>query len=69
MGLLATYFVLVYCLTYSLTLKMEATYSSETSTNFQRTTRRYIPEDKNLLYHRCEKLKSYVIFIMLYRWQ
>jgi hypothetical protein len=27
---------------------MEATYSSETSVDFQRTTRRYIPEDRTL---------------------
>jgi hypothetical protein len=30
------------------TLKMEATYSSETSVDFQRTTRRYIPEDSTV---------------------
>jgi hypothetical protein len=30
------------------TLKMETTYSSETSVDFQRTTRRYIPEDRIL---------------------
>jgi hypothetical protein len=35
------------CLDYSLTLKVEAIYSSETSVAFRRTTRRYIPEDKN----------------------
>jgi hypothetical protein len=38
-------FNLVSCLAYSLMLKMEAIYSSETSVNFQWTTRRYIPED------------------------
>jgi hypothetical protein len=32
----------------SLTLKMEVTFSSETSINFQRNTRRYIPEDRML---------------------
>jgi hypothetical protein len=31
-----------------LTLKMEAIYSSETSVDFQQTTRRYIPEDSTL---------------------
>jgi hypothetical protein len=36
------------CLAYSLRLKMEATCSSETSNDFQRTTRRYIPEDRTL---------------------
>jgi hypothetical protein len=41
-------FTLVSCLVYSSTLKMEATYSSKTSVDFQRTTRRYIPEDRTL---------------------
>jgi hypothetical protein len=40
---------------------MEAICSSETSVNFQRTTRRYIPEDSTLHNHRCENLKSYNI--------
>jgi hypothetical protein len=40
-------------------LKMEAIYSSERSVDFQRTTRRYIPEDSSLHNHRCENLKSY----------
>jgi hypothetical protein len=35
---------------YSSTLKMEAICSSETSVDFQRTTRRYIPEDGTVLY-------------------
>jgi hypothetical protein len=39
---------LVSCLAYSSTLKMEATCSSETSIDFRRTTRRYIPEDGTL---------------------
>jgi hypothetical protein len=33
------------CLTYSSTLKMQAIVSSEMSVDFQRTTRRYIPEN------------------------
>jgi hypothetical protein len=41
-------FTLVSCLAYSSTLKMEAKCSSETSVEFQRTTRRYIPEDNTL---------------------
>jgi hypothetical protein len=45
-------------LTYSSTLKME-TCSSETSAGFQRTTRRYTPEERTLHNHRCENLKSY----------
>jgi hypothetical protein len=47
------------CSAYSSTLKTEAIYSSETSLDIQRTTRRYIPEDSTLRYHRCENLKSY----------
>jgi hypothetical protein len=39
-------FTLVSCLAYSSTLKMEAICSSETSNDFQRTTRRYILERK-----------------------
>jgi hypothetical protein len=35
-------------LAYSSTVKMEATCSSETSVDFQRTTRRYILEDRNI---------------------
>jgi hypothetical protein len=31
---------------------------SETSVNFQQTTRRYIPEDRILHNRRCENLKS-----------
>jgi hypothetical protein len=34
--------------------------SSETSVDFQRTTRRYIPEDSTLHNYRCENLKSYM---------
>jgi hypothetical protein len=42
-------------------LKMEAIFSSEKSVDFQRTTRRYIPEDSTLhKNHRCENLKSYI---------
>jgi hypothetical protein len=39
---------------------MEATYFSETSVDFQRITRRYIPEDRTLHNHRCENLRSYI---------
>jgi hypothetical protein len=38
-------FTLIYCSAYSSTLKMEAVCSSETSIDFQRTTRRYIPDN------------------------
>jgi hypothetical protein len=51
------------CSAYSSTLKMEAMCSSETSADFQRTTRRYIPEDSTLYNHHCENLKSYTVFL------
>jgi hypothetical protein len=44
----------------SLTLKMEAICSSETSVETQQTTRRHIPEDDSLHNHHCENLKSYM---------
>jgi hypothetical protein len=43
----ATYFMLVSSLAYTLTLKMEAMFSSKTSVDFQRTIRHYIPKDRN----------------------
>jgi hypothetical protein len=45
---IGTCFILVSGLTNSSTLKMEATCSSETSIDFQCTTRRYIPEDRTI---------------------
>jgi hypothetical protein len=47
-------------LAYSSALKMEAMFLSETSVDFQRTTRSYITEYSTLHNHRCENLKSYV---------
>jgi hypothetical protein len=52
-----TALTLVSCSACSLTLKMEATCSSETSADFQRTTQRYIPEDRILHNQPCENLK------------
>jgi hypothetical protein len=40
---------------------MLTTCSSETSVDFQRTTRRYIPEDRTLHNHRCENIRSYTV--------
>jgi hypothetical protein len=40
---------------------IEATYSSETSVDFQQTTRRYIPEDETLRNYRYENLKPYFL--------
>jgi hypothetical protein len=37
--------------------------SSETSVDFQQTTERYTPEDNTLHNHRCENLKSYIVFL------
>jgi hypothetical protein len=47
---LASAITLVSCLSYSSTLKIEATCSSEASVNFQRTTWRYFTEDRTLKY-------------------
>jgi hypothetical protein len=47
------------CLAFSSTLKMQATCSSETSADFKRTKRHYIPQERILLNYRCENLKSY----------
>jgi hypothetical protein len=44
-ALIATCFMLVSCLAYFLTLKMETTGSSKTSVEFQQTTKHYIPDD------------------------
>jgi hypothetical protein len=43
----------------SLTLKIEAICSSETSVETERNTWRHIPEDDTLYNHSCENLKSY----------
>jgi hypothetical protein len=48
-----------------LILKMEASYSSETSVVFQRTTRRCIKKDRILHNHRCENLKTYTVRRMI----
>jgi hypothetical protein len=61
MALLAACFMLVSCLAYSSALKLEATWFSETLVEFQRTTCRYIPEDRILHSHGCENLKSYKV--------
>jgi hypothetical protein len=45
--LLAACLMMVSCLAYYSTLKIEAKCSSETAIYFHQTTRRYIPEDRN----------------------
>jgi hypothetical protein len=63
-------FMLVCCSAYSWTLNMEAIFSSETSVDFERTTRRYIPEVSTLHNHRCENLKSEKwIRLLLVNWE
>jgi hypothetical protein len=57
-ALLAACFMMVSCLAYSLVLKMEAIYPSETSDDFQRTTWRYIPDDINFHNHHWKNLRS-----------
>jgi hypothetical protein len=59
-ALLATSFMLVSCLANYSTLKIKATCSSETSVDFERTTRGYITEYNTLHNHRFENLKSYI---------
>jgi hypothetical protein len=59
-------FLLISSLAYSFILKMEVTYSSETSVDCQWTTC-YVPEHRTLRNHRCENLKSYTSKISLKR--
>jgi hypothetical protein len=59
-SLLATCFMLVYCLAYSSTLKMEVTCPFETSVDFKRTARSYISEDRT--FHETFCLKLWTLF-------
>jgi hypothetical protein len=52
-------FTLVSFLAYSSVLKMDTIFSSETSVDFQRITRHYIPEDITDHNRQSENLKSY----------
>jgi hypothetical protein len=52
-------------LAYSSTLKMKATSSSETSVDFQRTTRRHFPEDRTLHAFFCGRNEDYFFFIQV----
>jgi hypothetical protein len=58
--MLVTCFMLDSSLAYSSTLKMKVTFCSKTSIDFQRRTRRYIPEDSAFHNHCCENFKSYL---------
>jgi hypothetical protein len=53
------------CLANSSTLKMDATCSSKTSVDFQRTAWNYIPRDRTLQNHFSENLESYSIYVSL----
>jgi hypothetical protein len=55
-------FTLVSCSAYSSTLKMEVICSSETSVDFQQTTRHYIPEDRTLQVPFCTTCTSQKLF-------
>jgi hypothetical protein len=66
-ALLPTWFHAGSCSVYSSTLKVEEICPSETSADFQRTTRRYIPEDRTL---HCRYTSHRVaIILQLYYWQ
>lgn len=64
--LLAGYFMQVSCLTYTWTVKKEATYSFETSVNFYRTTQGNIPWDRILHNYFCENLMSCIVFLFFF---
>jgi hypothetical protein len=59
-------FTLVSYVVYFSTLKMEATCSSETSSDFQRTTRRSIPEDRTLRIIEDGSIKEFIGFLIYF---
>jgi hypothetical protein len=63
-ALLATCFFLVFSFGLLFKIKLWATYSSETSVEFQSTTKCYILGDRTLHFHRCGNLKSYIRMII-----
>jgi hypothetical protein len=66
----AAYFLLITfsCAAYSSVLKKEATCFSKTSVDFHRIIRRFIPEEKSLQSHRCDKLNSNISWTLLLHW-
>jgi hypothetical protein len=66
-GLLGACILLVTCLVYSSTLKMEAVCSSETLVTFYQTTQRLIPEDSTLHNHCCETPISNTVHYHVHR--
>jgi hypothetical protein len=59
------YVVLVACLAYSSTPKMEAVSFYEASANFYRSSQRRFPEDGTPYDHRCENLKPNLTFAFM----
>jgi hypothetical protein len=60
--------MLVSCSAYFSALKMESIYSTETSMDFHRITRRYISEDRRTLEsYRCENRKTKHINMLMWR--
>jgi hypothetical protein len=55
---ISIFFTLVSCLSHSLTLKIEAIYSTEISVDFQRTTRRYVSKTELLI---TTSVKTYIL--------
>jgi hypothetical protein len=62
---LSACFVLVCCLAYSATLKMEATFFSEMSVDFQGITWCFTAEDGTLHNHCFENRKSYTVYRLM----
>jgi hypothetical protein len=62
--LLATCLMLVSCLAYTLMMKMVEACCSKTQDDFQRITRRYVPEDRTLHNHTCENLTTYTVLLL-----
>jgi hypothetical protein len=58
LAVLVIFVILVVCLAYSSTLKMEAVSFYEPSANLYRSSQRHFPEDGPPHGHRCENLKS-----------
>jgi hypothetical protein len=61
---LAACFMLFSCLVNTVA-KKTATFSSETSVDFQQTTQRDTPEDRNIHEYRCENLKLSICPLLL----
>jgi hypothetical protein len=67
-ALLATFFILVSCLAYSTTLKMDASRSSTSLVDFQQTAWCYIPEGRTIHNHCCKTSNSYAFLYFMVHW-